>query len=156
MIADLILIGIIALCIFLGYTRGLIKVAVRIIGFFSALIIALILYTPVSNYIINNTDVVANIEQTIEKKIYDKEENEEKPKDLMGTIEDYTNGIKEESSKYIAKNIAVSMVRVRNMARLILSCKSTNDICKDICKHNRKNTNNKTIQQSTEERYMVY
>lgn len=147
MIADLILIGIIALCIFLGYTRGLIKVAVRIIGFFAALIIALIFYTPVSNFIINNTDIVTNLEQTIEKKIYDKEEqNEEKPKDLMGTIEDYTNGMKEESSKYIAKNISISIVRVRNMDRLIFNCKDTYDIHKNICKHNRKNTNNKTIQ----------
>lgn len=145
MIADLILIGIIALCIFLGYTKGLIKVAVRIIGFFAALIIALILYTPVSNYIINNTDIVTNLEETIEKKIYDKEDEEE-PKDLMESIESYANGVKEESSKYIAKNVAISIVRVRNLDRTILSCKNTYDIYKNICKYSRENTNNKTIQ----------
>jgi len=150
MIADLILIGIIALCVFLGYTRGLIKVAVRIIGFFAALIIALILYTPVSNYIINNTDIVTNLEETIEKKIYDKESEEEEAKDLMGSIENYANGVKEESSKYIAKNIAISIVRVRNLDRTIYSCKNTYDIHKNLCKYSRKNTNNKTVQQSTE------
>ena len=58
MIADIIVIGIMALCIFLGYWRGLIHVAVRLLGFVVALIVALILYTPVSNYIIENTSAV--------------------------------------------------------------------------------------------------
>lgn len=145
MIVDLILIGIIALCIFLGYQRGLIKVAVRIIGFFAALIIALIFYTPVSNYIINNTDIVVNLEQTIEKKIYDKEDEKKETTSIMESIENYTNGVKEEGAKYIAENIAISIVRVRNMDRTISNCKNTHDIYKSVCEYNRKNTNNKTI-----------
>ena len=121
MIADLIIIGIIALCIFLGYARGLIKVAVKIIGFFAALIIALILYTPVSNYIINNTNIVTNLEQTIEKKIYNKEdENKEESKGLMQSIENYTNGVKEEGARYIAGNAAISIVRVGTWIALFL------------------------------------
>ncbi len=146
MTVDLILIGIIALCIFLGYKRGLIGVAVRIIGFFAALIIALIFYTPVSNYIINNTDIVIKLEQTIEKKIYDKEEEKKEATSIMESIENYTNGVKEEGAKYIAENVAISIVRVRNLDRIILNCKNTYDIYKNICQYNRKNTYNKTIQ----------
>ena len=112
MIADIVLLVVIALCIFLGYIRGLIKVAVRIIGFFVALIIALIFYTPVSNFIINNTEVVPNLQQTIASKIYEKDENAEEPKDLAGVLESYANGVKEQSSKYIAENAAIAIVRV--------------------------------------------
>lgn len=79
MIADIVIIIFIALCILLGYIRGLAKVAVKIIGFIASLIIALVLYTPVSNYIINNTEVVGNLQVTIQDKIYsgNKEEKQE-------------------------------------------------------------------------------
>lgn len=79
MIADIVVIIFIALCILLGYIRGLAKVAVKIIGFVASLLIALVLYTPVSNYIINNTEIVGNLQVTIQNKIYagNKEETQE-------------------------------------------------------------------------------
>ncbi len=144
MIADIILILVMALCVFLGYTRGLIKVAVKIIGFFAALIIALIFYTPVSDYIINNTDIVENLEHTIEGKLYNKPE-ENTNNDLMGSIENYANEAKEEGSRYIAENVAIGVVRVRNMDRIIHSRENSYDIHKDICKYTRKDTIYKAI-----------
>jgi len=42
MIADIAVILIMLVCIFLGYKKGLIKVAVRIISFVLALVIALV------------------------------------------------------------------------------------------------------------------
>ena len=57
MIADIIIIAIMGLCVFFGYSRGLIKVGVRILSFVISLVIALVLYTPISNYIIENTDI---------------------------------------------------------------------------------------------------
>lgn len=79
MFADIIVIIFIALCILLGYIRGFAKVAIKIIGFIASLIIALILYTPISNYIINNTEIVNNLQTAIQEKIYteNKEEKEE-------------------------------------------------------------------------------
>ena len=68
MIADIFVILIIMLCILIGYKKGLIKVAVRLLSFFVALIIALILYTPISNYIIENTEVVPSLKGTIQSK----------------------------------------------------------------------------------------
>ena len=70
MVADLIIIAVFILCIFLGYKKGLIKVGVRIISFFAALVIALVLYTPISNYIIENTEIVTSIKNTIQNSIY--------------------------------------------------------------------------------------
>ena len=65
MIADIVVIALILLCTFIGYKKGLIKVAVGIIGFIIALVFALILYIPISNYIIENTEVVSNLKNTI-------------------------------------------------------------------------------------------
>lgn len=159
MIADIVVIAIMLLCVFLGYQKGLIGVAVKILGFIAALIIALILYTPVSNYIINNTNIVTNIQEAIEGKINSEEKNskeniiqtenmieqENLTKEMEKYVENYTNEIKEEGTKYISSGIAVAIVRVRNMDRIIYNCKNNNDIYKNVCKHNRKNTNNKTI-----------
>lgn len=152
MIADFIVIIVLALCIFLGYRRGLIKVAVRIIGFVAAILIALVFYTPVSNYIINNTDIPENLSKTIESKIYNQEEKEENiSNDTISIetaqkyIENYTDEMKANSSEYIAKGIAISVIRIRNLDRIIYSSKNTYDIYKNICKYNRKYTYNKAI-----------
>ena len=54
---DIILIAIIALTTFIGYKRGLIKVAFKLISFLLAIVIAVVLYKPISNFIINNTQI---------------------------------------------------------------------------------------------------
>ena len=66
---DLIIIAIIALCTFLGYKQGLVKAAIKILSFFIAIIVALILYKPLSNIVINNTEIDDNIKNTIIEKI---------------------------------------------------------------------------------------
>lgn len=93
---DLIIIGIIALSTFLGYKQGLIGVAFKIVSFFIAIIITLILYKPVTNLIINNT----TWDETIENIIYEKlsttkvEQGEKITKeetDLPGIVVNYIN-----------------------------------------------------------------
>ena len=59
-IVDLIIVGILVLCIFLGYKRGLTGSLLKIVTFLLALIIAFILFKPVSNFIINNTKLDEN------------------------------------------------------------------------------------------------
>lgn len=66
---DLIVIAIIALCTFIGYKQGLVKAAIKILSFFIAIIIALVLYKPISNVVVNNTSVDENIKNTIIDKI---------------------------------------------------------------------------------------
>ncbi len=119
MIADIIIIAIMLLCIFLGYMRGLAKVAIKIIGFVASLVIALVLYTPISNYIINNTDIVNNLQTSIQGKIYSGNQEEEKENKeenvaefLQNYIDDYTEGIKASGAEYIASSIAITTVRV--------------------------------------------
>ena len=62
---DLVVIGIIILSTYLGYKKGLIGVAFKILSFIIAIIITLILYKPVTNIIIQNTTWDEKIEQTI-------------------------------------------------------------------------------------------
>ena len=64
-ILDIILVAIIALNIFICYKKGLVKLAVGLIAVAAAIILALILYKPVSNLIIENTEIDENIEQAI-------------------------------------------------------------------------------------------
>lgn len=68
-LVDLIVVGIIALFTFLGYKQGLVKAAIKILSFFIAIIVALVLYRPISNVIINNTQIDENITNTIMEKI---------------------------------------------------------------------------------------
>ena len=68
-IIDLIVIAILALSIFLGYKKGLIGVAFKILSFLIAIVITLILYRPVSSFIINNTNFAKNIENIIVQKL---------------------------------------------------------------------------------------
>lgn len=69
MVLDLILILIIVLFTFIGYKQGLIKSAIKIASFFIAIIVALVLYKPVSTLVINNTTIDDKIENTIIEKI---------------------------------------------------------------------------------------
>lgn len=75
-VIDLIVIGIIALFTFLGYKQGLVKAAIKILSFLIAIVVAFILYKPVSNLVINNTSIDDNIKNTIIQRI-GVEENKE-------------------------------------------------------------------------------
>ena len=68
-IIDLIVIAILVLSTFLGYKKGLIGVAFKILSFLIAIVITLILYRPISNYIINNTEIALTIENSISEKL---------------------------------------------------------------------------------------
>ena len=65
---DLMVLSIVLLFVFLGYKRGLVKVAFKLCTFFIAIILAFMLYKPVATIVIENT----NIDETIESKITDK------------------------------------------------------------------------------------
>ena len=50
---DLIILAIIALSTFIGYKKGLIKVAFGLVSFILAILLSVTLYKPVSNFVIN-------------------------------------------------------------------------------------------------------
>lgn len=65
LIVDLIIIGLIALCVILGYKKGLTKCVIKILSFVIAIIVAVVLFKPISGLVINNTKIDDNIKNSI-------------------------------------------------------------------------------------------
>lgn len=64
-ILDIIVVAIIAINIFVCYKKGLVNLAVGLIAVFAAIILAIIFYKPVSNLIIENTELDEKIKEAI-------------------------------------------------------------------------------------------
>lgn len=109
-VIDLIIVGILLLCIFLGFKRGLTGSILKILSFVIAIIIAAILFKPVSNFVIQNTKVDDKIEESILGLV--EEEVEEKGKvdqntNLPNAMVDYIN----ESVEKAAQDAKTSIVK---------------------------------------------
>lgn len=68
MIVDIIIIAILALSIFLGYKKGLIELGIKAVALIIAIVGTLILYRPITNIIVNTTNLDENIQQVIMEK----------------------------------------------------------------------------------------
>lgn len=111
MILDLIVILVIALFTFIGYKQGLIKVAIKIASFFIAIIIALVLFKPVSTLVINNTTIDDKIENAIIEKITPegmKPEDKVEARNLPSGIIKNTN----DSIKSIAETLTTKLIEI--------------------------------------------
>ncbi len=131
-IVDIIIIAIIIACVFFGYKKGLVGAAVNILGFIIALLIALILYAPISNFIINHTPIQPTLENAIKETvtpfvIKDNENNEEidseKTDNSPKVMTDYINGfIEKEKQKVeqteiqiidnVSKTVAANLIKI--------------------------------------------
>ena len=76
-IIDLVIIGIILICLIIGYIRGLAGSLIKIISFVLSLVIAFVLFVPISNLIIDNTNIDENLEHSIREMIIQDNESEE-------------------------------------------------------------------------------
>lgn len=106
-VVDIIIVAIMLACILIGYKKGLIRVAVNILSFFIALLIALILYTPISNFIIHNTSIQPTLKEAISGTvtsyvIKDNENTEEQDTDNSPKVmTDYINGFVEKEKQKV-------------------------------------------------------
>ncbi len=89
-IIDLVIVGVIALCIMIGYVKGLTGSLIKILSFILSLVIAFILFVPVSNFVINNTQIDDMVERTIREAVMTKED-EEKNETMPTAITEYIN-----------------------------------------------------------------
>lgn len=76
-IIDAIILGILVLCIALGYRKGLTGALLKIISFVLAIVIAFVLFKPVSNFIVDKTNWDENLEQGIRDTILSSDKQEE-------------------------------------------------------------------------------
>ena len=81
-IVDLIILAVLLICIGLGYKRGLTGCLLKIISFVLAIVIACILFKPVANIIINNTQIDDDLEKSIKNIIVKPEDGNETKKEI--------------------------------------------------------------------------
>ena len=115
---DIVVVAILALNIILGYKKGLIHVVFNIVAFLLALVITLVLYKPVSNIIIQNTNIHENIKEMILKRSQGTEPKEENiesndiNKYIENSINNMTNEAKTAAREVVAENFATKAVQV--------------------------------------------
>ena len=93
-IIDLIIVAILAISIFIGYYKGLTKSLIRILSFVVAIIIAAVFFKPVSNLVIEHTEIDDKIKSSIVSLVQDevKEDGEVKEEsNLPKALVDYIN-----------------------------------------------------------------
>lgn len=117
---DLIVLAIIALCTFLGYKKGLIRVAFGFVSFILAIIISVILYKPVSNFVINYTPIDDYIEQTITERLSSPETTDEETENI---VSNYYNNFKNASTNVIADGISKTIINVSCMVIVFIVSK---------------------------------
>ena len=89
-IIDLIIIGVILLFVIIGYVKGLTGSLIKIVSFALSLVVAFVLFVPVSNFVINNTQIDDNLEKTIRNIVISEEAGNETEK-VPEAISDYIN-----------------------------------------------------------------
>lgn len=132
MLIDIIIIAIIAICVITGYKKGLVEVAFRLISFIIALILSLVLYIPVSNCIIENTQVDDKIQEIILKNINQKEikigetntETNNLPDIVTNyiskTVGDVANTAKNNIAEILATNISITVVKIITLLAIFI------------------------------------
>jgi len=124
-VLDILIVLILVINIFIGYKKGLIKLAVSLVAVLISIIITLVLYKPVSNIIINNTEIDEKIEATIIESATSKEEvqeeTEETEKEHNEIVENYVKDAVIETKDNIVESAAGTLsVKIINIAVMII------------------------------------
>lgn len=121
---DFIIIAILVLSIIMGYKKGLINVVFNIFAFFMALIATIILYRPVANIIINNTEIDDKIKSAIINNTTEEKQSEESSSNtgMQKYIEDAIKNTADEAKSQVIETIAntVSIRVVEILTSIIL------------------------------------
>ena len=134
MVIDIIIIAIMAACIFAGYRKGLIGVAFHLVSFIIAILVALLLHGPISNFIIQNTQIDDKIEDMIVKNTDPSrfeegqtnltKEEQNMPKIVVNyiqeAIQDNVNNAKNNIEDVIAERIAITIINIATIIILFI------------------------------------
>ena len=134
MVIDIIIIAIMAACILAGYRKGLIGVAFHLVSFIIAILVALLLHGPISNFIIQNTQIDDKIEDMIVKNTDPSrfeegqtnltKEEQNMPKIVVNyiqeAIQDNVNNAKNNIEDVIAERIAITIINIATIIILFI------------------------------------
>lgn len=109
-IFDLGILLIIFISTIIGYKVGFIKVAFRLLSFILALVIALVLYKPISNLVIDHTSIPHKIETQISSRL-----SSEDKSSTDNIVSNYYNNVKNYSTNVMAHNISITIVNISSV-----------------------------------------
>lgn len=115
-ILDIVLVAFVIFNIIIGYKKGLVSVIFNIFAFLISIVVTIILFKPVSTYIIDNTRIDDNIKNEILRNnvedVDEKEENTSIQKYIENNIKDIENKTKAQAMEIIAENLSKKAVEV--------------------------------------------
>jgi uncharacterized membrane protein required for colicin V production len=110
-IVDLAIVVIIALSIFIGYKRGLIKCAVNVLSFLIAIIVVVVFTKPITNVIVDNTTIDNKIKESIASTINIQDAAEYKVGNFAGVGEFVTNS-KNEAIEVLSDTLTTGILTI--------------------------------------------
>ena len=119
-IVDLIIILIFALCVFMGYKRGLAKSLLKAVAAVLAIIIAIIAYKPFVNFIIEKTTIDENIAYSLERTFNENKSDDNKviseksgiPKPIAEYLNNNIDTKKDEAILEVSKSASILIIDV--------------------------------------------
>ena len=117
---DIILVAIILLNVIICYKKGLVKLAVGLVAVLIFIILAFMLYKPVSNVIIKNTEIDEKIKETITNTLIteneEDKENDTTDKGMMkymqSYVDDAVNKTKNEIVMEAAEVVSIKIINI--------------------------------------------
>ncbi len=126
-IADLILIAIVMVFVIIGYAKGLTGSLIKLASFIVAVVLALILYKPLSNVVMQKTQIDEKIETAIIQN-FSKTENQNEENMPTTLVESINNKIEKETTdarneivEKTAKSTTLTIMRVGTAIAIYLA-----------------------------------
>ena len=128
---DLLIVLIIGLCVFYGYKKGLARCILKLVTSIIALFIAILLFRPFVNFVVDNTIIDENIQLSLEKVMNNgieerkDENNTELVKEDSGIpkpIAEYLNDNLKNSAKQKQEEAVVSVARSAAILIVQIAC----------------------------------
>lgn len=129
-IIDILIIAAMVLFVFIGYKKGLIKVAIGLVAFVVAIVVAILLYKPLAQQLMNTTEIDEKINETIYSKIkdinfQDISEKDKNENEIIKIAESYINEAieegKENVGQYVADSLTITIVELISFIILIIA-----------------------------------
>ena len=116
---DILVCLFIFITIYINSKKGLIEVAYKIVAFFIAIIISLILFRPISALLINNTNIDEYVNNYVVSTI-DRDSNEEKTDNkeknsIPKIFDNAINSAKQETTQLVSNSITNTVIKAFNI-----------------------------------------
>lgn len=116
-IFDIVLVSIVLLSIYFGYKRGIVEVGYKLVTLILSLFVSIVLYTPITYYVVNNTYLDEQIEAIIIKNaIVNTEKEDNNSNNINEFLQKYTKDIVQGTQNSVveasAKPIAINIIRI--------------------------------------------